>query len=528
MRTKNPRFGVSVLVLAAVCFLLSATAQPLSSRKVAPPMTDATSLFPRTPLPPGPREHSSIPRELLALLQGGTIQGVVYEDVDGDGERDPREPGMGGVQIVLRESSGPIVTTTVTESDGSYRFEALSAGYYCVDEINPRGYASTTEDTVCLPFLSEGATLECDFGDRRISSATPSTGTPGPQATPTATLLATLTPTLGPTATSSQTPTAWIDVSQAIPAWCKSVYLGDTTGKANNAERYKGLPWQESGPEDVYVLQKTVTSDLTVTIEMLEGDDLDVFLLYNASPDALLAHGNTSFTYRNLSPATYYIVVDGYMGAMGPYRLHVDCEGEPTPTPSVTPSPTPTNTPVFSYGPLLLKMPTPTPTVTPTVVPHDQAVNCGGQAGYQASDGYWYEADQPYSHGGWGWQGGDVYALDHAIADTNDDLIYQSHRYSIIGYHFTVPNGRYEVLLRFAEIFPYAKAGDRVFAVALEGQRVLDGFDILGNVSRYRAHDRTFHVDVTDGVLSITFEQQAQEYSPAINAIRLHRTGQVP
>jgi hypothetical protein len=318
--------------------------------------------------------------------------------------------------------------------------------------------------------------------------------------------------------------------------YCKGVFYGDTTGKPNRIERYGDLDWPETGPEDIYVLHKTVVSDLIVTLSYASGD-LDVFLLWDAHPSALLEGADRTFTRRNLAPGTYYILVDGYDGSYGPYTLEVYCEGEPTPTPTKTLLPTPTNTPVFGYWPLLLRQPTltptptPIPTPTPTLQPYAQAVNCGATVGFWASDGHRYAPDQPFSAGSWGWEvEGGVWSVSEEIVGTLDDPLYQSHRYAMNAYRFSVPPGRYEVLLRFAEIFFLARVDYRVFAVDIEGQRILDHFDVrkfAGGL--YRPFDELIYVDTADGVLDIRFVKQSEhDYWPIISAIRVTRVGHLP
>ncbi|MCD6518744.1 MAG: DNRLRE domain-containing protein, partial [Anaerolineae bacterium] len=370
------------------------------------------------------------------------------------------------------------------------------------------------------------------------ASATPTTG-PSPTPSITPSLSPTPSNTPGPTLTPTKTPTSWIDVDRAVHACCIGgsgcVYEGDTTGKPDNARQYGSLPWTYPGPEDVYIIQKSVVGDLTATIEYWSGD-LDIILLYDAHPSALLKWDDKTLTCGNLAPGTYYLVVDGFEGSMGPYRLTLICSGEPTPTPTLTPTPSPTNTPVESYYPLLFRMPTPTPTntptptPTPTFLPYEQAVNCGSSEGYLASDGAWYAPDQPYHEGSWGWSGGaegNVWETGANIAGTDDDPIYRTHRYAMVAYYFDVPPGRYEVLLRFAEIFKYISVGGRVFAVEIENHRVLDHFDMLAVGARNRAWDGIYYTNVTDGLLSIAFIPQSSEFAPAVNAIRVRRVGDV-
>jgi hypothetical protein len=409
-----------------------------------------------------------------------------------------------------------------------------------------------TGGSVAYDFLSSesGSTdlrpkLVIEYSDTPISP----TPTEGPSATPSTTPTATptLTQTAGTTPSPSATPDNWLDVSRAVPAYCMGVFAGDTTGKPNNAYRYGDLDWPETGPEDVYILYKTVVGDVRVRLLWEAwGQDMDVFLLYGPNPSSLVqgGFGDKEFTVRNLAPGTYYIVVDGLNGSMGAYQLSIECAGEPSPTPTltrtptITPTPRPTNTAVFSYYPMLYKQPTltpsPTPTLTPspTVEPYARGVNCGGKQLYQFGDGQYYEPDQPYSPGpqyAWGWVGGganDVWSTTNNIYGTEDDVVFQTHRYAMTEYRFNVPAGRYEVRLHFAEVFPYAHVGNRVFAVELEGQRVMNGFDMVALGFKYTAHTETFTTDVTDGILNVSFVSQSA-YAPAINGIRVTRVGNV-
>jgi hypothetical protein len=392
-----------------------------------------------------------------------------------------------------------------------------------------------------------------------------------PTATPTPT--ATNTPTLTPTSAHSPTPTGtntptplptstrlnadWIDLSQVTPAYCQpnpgAIFHGDTTGKPNNAEFYgdgsKPPTWTYPGGEDVYVVHITNLGDMDVRLDYWGNIDLDVLLLYDAHPAALLTWGERRITQSNLAPGTYYVVVDGYGGSHGPYTLTLICSNEPTPTPTMTltpspsPTPSPTNTPAYSFYPLLLRESTPTPTVTPTptrtltptlsptIAVFDVAVNSGSSQGYWASDGHYYRPDQPYQPGGWGYWYAQhcsdcVYSTKNAIGETEDEPLYQSHRYAMNTYTFTVPPGRYEVVLHFAEIFPFLRVGDRVFSVTIAGQTFMHRFDMLAAGLRNQAGIRRFEVDVHGTVLDIGFIKESdQPYWPAINAIRVSRLG---
>ncbi|HYE20001.1 MAG TPA: SdrD B-like domain-containing protein [Tepidisphaeraceae bacterium] len=75
----------------------------------------------------------------------GSLTGFVYLDKDDDGTIDFGEPGIAGVQVVLKNSAGQVVRTAVTDSDGEYRFQDVPVGTYSVHEVQPAGYADGKE-----------------------------------------------------------------------------------------------------------------------------------------------------------------------------------------------------------------------------------------------------------------------------------------------------------------------------------------------------------------------------------------------
>jgi len=113
--------------------------------------------------------------------------------------------------------------------------------------------------------------------------------------------------------------------------------------------------------------------------------------------------------------------------------------------------------------------------------------------------------------------------LNAPIAGTEDDQLYQQVRYDLDAYRFALLNGSYTVTLKFCEP-AYAQASKRVFAVELQGKRVIDRLDIFDRVGKNRALDRVFEkVVVDDGELSIDFVAQV-EY-PCITAIAIEGNG---
>lgn len=99
---------------------------------------------------------------------------------------------------------------------------------------------------------------------------------------------------------------------------------------------------------------------------------------------------------------------------------------------------------------------------------------------------------------------------NRAIADTEEDPIYQSVRYNVSAYRLLAPNGLYTVTLKFCEPH-YKQAGKRVFSVKLQEQLVVEHLDIFARVGQDRALDFTWtNVAVTNGWLHIEFVPETE------------------
>lgn len=112
---------------------------------------------------------------------------------------------------------------------------------------------------------------------------------------------------------------------------------------------------------------------------------------------------------------------------------------------------------------------------------------------------------------------------NNAIAETEDDPLYQTVRYDVGAYRLDLPKGKYAVTLRFCEPH-YNEKQKRVFGVKLQGKRVIDTLDMIAKAGKNRAIDYTFKdVEVSDGRLLIEFVYQV-EY-PCIAAIAVEGRG---
>ncbi|MBC7260831.1 MAG: hypothetical protein H5T63_02360 [Chloroflexi bacterium] len=184
----------------------------------------------------------------------GTIAGIVWADLNGNGVREEGEPPLAGALITLYNFYHTEIANHRTREDGLFRFPNLEPSngtlYYTITEENPPGYRSTTADTLSV-YVAVNFTTTVEFGDQPLPTATltasptatntstptasptgTSTGTPTATDTPTGTFTPTPMPTMTPTAspTGTNTPTSTLTVTPtATPtptiAYTRRIYL---------------------------------------------------------------------------------------------------------------------------------------------------------------------------------------------------------------------------------------------------------------------------------------------------------------
>ena len=162
------------------------------------------------------------------------------------------------------------------------------------------------------------------------------------------------------------------------------------------------------------------------------------------------------------------------------------------------------------------------------VIPDPVAVpfflNAGGPD-VDVNDVTWF-ADEPYLT-----TEGLTAAVDFDIAGTDDDVIYQTHRFSTNGFlSYVIPvdeAGTYDVTLHFAETFygqpgnPAAAASQRVFNVLLQNEAVLEEFDLYlaGDGEVATAITETFTVTLEEGEEAIEIVLSSLQDRAMISAI---------
>ncbi len=115
----------------------------------------------------------------FGFRQTGTIGDTVWYDMDGDGIRDPGEPGLANVNLTLvgdldNDGQADDTLTTVTDADGNYHFDRLPAGTYVISVDTatlPAGMRQTfdadgtaTGNSSTVTIGDGGVDLDQDFG----------------------------------------------------------------------------------------------------------------------------------------------------------------------------------------------------------------------------------------------------------------------------------------------------------------------------------------------------------------------------
>ncbi|MGB7296971.1 MAG: malectin domain-containing carbohydrate-binding protein [Candidatus Aminicenantales bacterium] len=150
------------------------------------------------------------------------------------------------------------------------------------------------------------------------------------------------------------------------------------------------------------------------------------------------------------------------------------------------------------------------------------APNIGALAAAAWEQGAWSKSLSPIQEEG-PVNGVYVSFPEKAVAQTRDQPVYQDIRDRVFGYNLNVPNGTYDIVLKFRE-GEIREKGRRVFDISLEGKKVAEKVDIFGRVGADRALDLRFrNISVEDGRLEIDFADRI--HYPAIAAIVVEGEG---
>ncbi len=121
----------------------------------------------------------------------------------------------------------------------------------------------------------------------------------------------------------------YLNCTDPILLPCGSVVSDNNSSGNSDVDRYPSCSqlWLESGPEMLYELPIPGPNvGLTLTLSDMTAD-LDLFLLTACTEDSCLVNGEDEISITLDDAGTYYVVVEGYHGAISDYTLTVDCQG---------------------------------------------------------------------------------------------------------------------------------------------------------------------------------------------------------
>ncbi len=115
------------------------TATPTPIATNIPPVTaepTATPTLIATDVPPVTAEPTIT---VTPTVETSPMRDIIWNDVDGDGVREAREPGVSDVRVRLADKSG-VVGTTKSDDKGIYHFEDVATGVYTLTVELPAQY----------------------------------------------------------------------------------------------------------------------------------------------------------------------------------------------------------------------------------------------------------------------------------------------------------------------------------------------------------------------------------------------------
>ena len=108
---------------------------------------------------------------LLSAPEPGSISGMKFDDVNGDGAQNPGEAGIASWSIQLKDENGNLLAETVTDGNGDYAFVSLAPATYQVHEVLAPSWAQIVPGAPGYHaiVLSSGQNVQdVDFGNQYI------------------------------------------------------------------------------------------------------------------------------------------------------------------------------------------------------------------------------------------------------------------------------------------------------------------------------------------------------------------------
>ena len=149
------------------------------------------------------------------------------------------------------------------------------------------------------------------------------------------------------------------------------------------------------------------------------------------------------------------------------------------------------------------------------------AVNVGSNADFVDESNTVWTSDQAYQTSGWGFVGNDAKAISTGrnVFGSLDDPLFQTMSEGLTAYKFDVPDGDYEIELRFVEP-KFKESRQRVFDVGINRQKVLENLDLVKENGLLQSFTRKFRV-AAQNKRGIAIEFAAVKEKPVLSGVRI-------
>lgn len=151
------------------------------------------------------------------------------------------------------------------------------------------------------------------------------------------------------------------------------------------------------------------------------------------------------------------------------------------------------------------------------------AVNVGSKTQFiDKSTEIWLE-DQPYKKGSWGFTGetAKTGGTSRNIENTEEDPLFQTMQKELSGYRFDVPDGVYELEMRFAEP-EFKEIGKRVFDIFINGETVFENLDLVKQSGAFQPVVKKIIVEAKEQK-GLFVEFKAKNNQTILSAIRVRK-----
>jgi len=136
---------------------------PAIETPVEAPVTETPVEVPVTETPVAPAEQPKF-----------TIEGIVYDDAEGNGLMDNNDTGLVNWTVNLEQPAGTVINTAITDENGKFAFADLAAGEYVVSQVLEMGWNLIAPADGMIPVvITNESMINLEFANQMAPPAPP-------------------------------------------------------------------------------------------------------------------------------------------------------------------------------------------------------------------------------------------------------------------------------------------------------------------------------------------------------------------